>query len=72
MPVINKSDNWDEEFERIHPELNAFRVKSIDELEGLGFTINSMQANDPSSATRPAGRHDCNRDAMAGFAAAHG
>ena len=28
--------------------------------------------NDPSSATRPAGRLDCNRDAMAGFAAAHG
>src|ERR687890_19664 len=28
--------------------------------------------NDPSSATRPAGRHDCNSDAMAGFAAAHG
>jgi hypothetical protein len=32
----------------------------------------AMQANDPSSATRPAGRVDCNRDAMAGFAAAHG
>ena len=28
--------------------------------------------NDPSSATRPAGRVDCNNDAMAGFAAAHG
>jgi DNA-binding transcriptional regulator YiaG len=31
-----------------------------------------MTPNDPSSATRPAGRHDCNSDAMAGFAAAHG
>jgi len=31
-----------------------------------------MPPNDPSSATRPAGRHDCNSDAMAGFAAAHG
>ena len=31
-----------------------------------------MRPNDPSSATRPAGRHDCNRDAHAGFAAAHG
>ena len=30
------------------------------------------QANDPSSATRPTGRTDCNSDAMAGFAAAHG
>ena len=28
--------------------------------------------NDPSTATRPSGRHDCNSDAMAGFAAAHG
>ena len=28
--------------------------------------------NDPSSATRPTRRHDCNGDAMAGFAAAHG
>jgi len=28
--------------------------------------------NDPSSATRPTRRVDCNRSAMAGFAAAHG
>ncbi len=28
--------------------------------------------NDPSSATRPTGRVDCNPSAMAGFAAAHG
>jgi len=28
--------------------------------------------NDPSSATRPTGRTDCNSDATAGFAAAHG
>ncbi len=28
--------------------------------------------NDPSSATRPAGRMDYNQSAMAGFAAAHG
>ena len=28
--------------------------------------------NDPSSATRPTKAFDCNRDAMAGFAAAHG
>ena len=30
------------------------------------------RSNDPSSATRHAGRDDCNRDAHAGFAAAHG
>jgi len=41
--------------------------------------INTMRAifmrmtpNDPSSATRPTKAHDCNLDAMAGFAAAHG
>ena len=28
--------------------------------------------NDPSSATRRTGRNDCNHDALAGFAAAHG
>gem|GEM_PF-4464777 len=28
--------------------------------------------NDPSSATRPTRTPDCNLDAMAGFAAAHG
>ena len=28
--------------------------------------------NDPSSATRPTRAFDCNRDAMAGFAGAHG
>ena len=33
---------------------------------------NVNRPNDPSSATRPARRHDCNSDAMAGFAAAHG
>ena len=31
-----------------------------------------MPPNDPSSATRRTGRNNCNRDAPAGFAAAHG
>src|SRR5438270_10606047 len=31
----------------------------------------SDRSNDPSSATRPARRVDCNQSAMAGFAAAH-
>src|SRR5216684_999170 len=30
-----------------------------------------LASNDPSSATRPEGRVNCNRSAMAGFAAAH-
>ena len=35
-------------------------------------TYGDKWPNDPSSATRPTGRNDCNLDAMAGFAAAHG
>ena len=31
-----------------------------------------QRPNDPSSATRPTRAFDCNLDAMAGFAAAHG
>lgn len=31
-----------------------------------------LMPNDPSSATRPTKAFDCNRDATAGFAAAHG
>ena len=31
-----------------------------------------VRPNDPSSATRPTRAFDCNRDARAGFAAAHG
>ena len=32
----------------------------------------TLMPNDPSSATRRTGRNNCNRDAPAGFAAAHG
>ena len=35
----------------------------------VGFIV---LPNDPSSATRRKGRNDGNRDALAGFAAAHG
>src|SRR3954462_3623005 len=34
--------------------------------------MRACQWNDPSTATRRTGRNDCNRDAPAGFAAAHG
>ena len=37
--------------------------------EGKQSGINAI---DPSSATRPTGRVDCNHDALAGFAAARG
>jgi len=36
------------------------------------ITVSAARPNDPSSATRRTGRYDCNRDAPAGFAAAHG
>jgi hypothetical protein len=39
---------------------------------GFPFVMCVKPANDPSSATRRTGRNDCNRDAPAGFAAAHG
>ncbi|MBI3415872.1 MAG: hypothetical protein HY043_11245 [Verrucomicrobia bacterium] len=39
---------------------------------GVMVGCDSVPPNDPSSATRRTGRNDCNRDAPAGFAAAHG
>ena len=62
-----------------HP--NRFRVELMliesFEIGRLDFpnrdTLKSTHCflpNDPSSATRPAGRVDCNQSAMAGFAAA--
>jgi len=44
----------------------------LDFLYGILVGHENDEPNDPSSATRPAGRMDCNHDAMAGFAAAHG
>jgi len=39
---------------------------------GQAWCDGAMTPNDPSSATRPTRTLDCNSDAMAGFAAAHG
>ena len=36
------------------------------------YPMEAVRPNGPSSATRPTRAFDCNRDAMAGFAAAHG
>ena len=41
-------------------------------LGGVMVWCDSVPPNDPSSATRPTRAFDCNLDAMAGFAAAHG
>jgi hypothetical protein len=38
----------------------------------IEYVHGEKSPNDPSSATRPTRACDCNRDAMAGFAAAHG
>ena len=49
---------------------NESSERCDDELVHFGDGV--VRPNDPSSATRPAGRVDCNREVMAGFAAAHG
>ena len=55
---------WMMDFLRTHPAVTNFfdpeRVRR------------ELMPNDPSSATRPTRASDCNREAMAGFAAAHG
>ena len=43
--------------------------KSAKHYKGL---LDASTPNDPSSATRPTRGYDCNREVMAGFAAAHG
>jgi hypothetical protein len=48
------------------PETNAEEACAP---EGRG---NKQQPNAPTSASAPAGYHDCNSDAMAGFTAVHG
>ena len=47
-------------------------LMEVKDLSREVFMLAKYSPNDPSSATRPAGRHDRNSDAMAGFAAAHG
>ena len=62
---------------------NVWALQTMDWAEGaveyaasanaaLELHDDAKPSNDPSSATRPTGRVDCNSDAMAGFAAAHG
>jgi hypothetical protein len=47
------------------------REQNYSDCDG-SFAAHVERPNDPSSATRTGGRVDCNSDAMAGFAAAHG
>jgi hypothetical protein len=58
------------ERQRTQPRITAFPRSLV-----LGDCLHEGRdemPNDPSSATRRRGRNDCNRDAPAGFAAAHG
>ena len=48
------------------------RLRVVGQKLGFAYLCDVKRPNDPSSATRPARRHDCNSSAMAGFAAAHG
>ncbi len=54
-------------------QINRMRQNSagLDRFRMKDFMVSS-RPDDPSSTTRPTGRLDCNRSAMAGFAAAHG
>ena len=54
------------------PELPDVRIDDSDDGTLVRWLADGMTPNDPSSATRPARHVDCNLDAMAGFAAAHG
>ena len=49
----------------------ARSILMVDCGDVLLSSMRVMTANESSSATRRTGRHDCNRDAPAGFAAAH-
>ena len=56
------------------PEKKEIDARKNQALAILVFALIAIphSANDPSSATRPTRAFDCNLDAMAGFAAAHG
>ena len=58
--------------ERLVPFEAAGNVAYADDRPRAFHRISAVGPNDPSSATRPTGRTDCNRDAHVGFAAAHG
>ena len=60
-----------------HSNGRELMVWHVEDAPGKAFRVNvcdteTLSPNDPSSATRRTGRDDCNRDAPAGFAAAHG
>ena len=60
---------------RVHQPPGKARRRVLDHhgaSKNVIFHKGKVRANDPSSATRPTRAFDCNLDAMAGFAAAHG
>ena len=54
------------------PDGQHYYACKSDIFEATYEAVDVVPPNDPSSATRPTRACDCNRDAMAGFAAAHG
>ena len=52
MPVINKSDHWDDEFERINPKMTVKRIHSLKELKDLGFDVRTLPPNDQAEPPR--------------------
>ena len=71
--LVLQCEEMAEESKRYNQRLGVRVVQNLTDFIRGGFEWlhGVKQPNDQSSATRPAGRHDCNSDAMAGFAAAH-
>src|ERR1051325_5625678 len=74
QPSSERVRNGLAELEGISLASNKQTPDFIEEFEAelIGFKARRRRPNDPSSATRRTGRNDCNSDALAGFAAAHG
>jgi hypothetical protein len=69
--LIAEKEAWEEQAKQLYQASTG--DTSLDEWNKVYAAYEALKAsNDPSSATRRTGRTDCNRDAPAGFAAAHG
>ena len=70
--AVVKTDAAIAHFERTIPVLREKNLRRHKEIVMQETLMRVKPPNDPSSATRPARRVNCNREVMAGFAAAHG
>lgn len=42
MPVYNKKDHWDNEYERLHPNRHAIRIDTLEELKRINELPNDL------------------------------